>query len=203
MCTTGALPRISKFCLPAIASLALVASLMVAPAHLQAAKSVTIGGPWTLIANDGTTVTNRTYLGKWLLVFFGYTSCPNTCPATLHEVSIALEKLGPEAAQVQPLFITVDPEHDTAGVVNEYVSSFDQRIVGLTGDTKQIAAAAKEYGVYYVVRTAGAANEPRIIDHSSYIYSMDPRGTFVRGFDANTSGEHIANTLRELMMQAR
>ena len=104
---------------------------------------MTIGGPFTLSTPDGTTVTDQTYRGKWLLVYFGYTFCPNSCPTTLLEVATALEKLGLDAAQVQPLFITVDPQRDTPKVMQQYTQSFDPRIVGLTGTPQQIAAAAQ------------------------------------------------------------
>jgi hypothetical protein len=91
---------------------------------------VTIGGPFTLSAPDGTTVTDQTYRGKWLLVYFGYTFCPNSCPTMLLEIATALKKLGPDAAKVQPLFITVDPQRDTPEVMQQFTQSFDPRIVG-------------------------------------------------------------------------
>jgi len=185
----------------ALASIAFAAALTTSYSCVPAAAPVTIGGPWTLIAPDGATVTDQSFGGKWLLVFFGYTSCPNTCPMTLYEVAIALEKLGPDAGEVQPLFITVDPQRDTSDVIGEYTHSFDSRIVGLTGNAEQIAAAAKEYGVYYVTHTAGA--EDRVVDHSSYLYVMDPQGKFVRAFDADTPGDRIAAKLRELVGQSR
>jgi protein SCO1/2 len=194
--------RLSLFGSLAFASLALAAALAIIPTHARAANSVTIGGPWTLIAPDGTTVTDRTYRGKWLLVFFGYTSCPNTCPITLHEIAVSLDKLGREAEQVQPLFITLDPQRDTTDVIEEYVRSFDARIVGLTGSSDQIAAAAKAFGVYYVAHTYGVGAQERLIDHSTYLYVMDPQGQFVRGFDADTPGGRIAATLHELLGQA-
>ena len=105
-----------------------------------ATSAVTIGGSFTLSAPDGTTVTDQTYRGKWLLVYFGYTFCPNSCPTTLLEIAAALKKLGPEAANVQPLFITVDPQRDTPQVMRQFTQSFDPRIVGLTGTPQQIAA---------------------------------------------------------------
>jgi protein SCO1/2 len=187
----------------ALASIAFAAALTTSYACVQAGAPVTIGGPWTLIAPDGATVTDQSYGGKWLLVFFGYTSCPNTCPTTLYEVAVALERLGPDAAEVQPLFITVDPQRDTPDVIGEYTRSFDSRIIGLTGDAEQIAAAAKEYGVYYVTHTYGAGAEDRVVDHSSYLYVMDPQGKFVRAFDADTPGDRIAAKLSELVGQSR
>jgi protein SCO1 len=118
-------------------------------------SSVTIGGPFSLTAPDGTTVTDQTYRGKWLAVYFGYIFCPSSCPTTLLEIAAALEKLGPYAAKVQPIFITVDPKRDTPDVMAKYTQSFDPRIVGLTGTPAQIAAVAKEYGVYYVPHQSG------------------------------------------------
>ena len=103
-------------------------------------SAVTIGGPFALIAPDGTTVTEQTFRGKWLLVYFGYTFCPNTCPMTLNEIATALEKLGTDATKMQPLFITVDPQRDTREVLEQYTRSFDPRIVGLTGSPQQIDA---------------------------------------------------------------
>ena len=161
--------------------------------------AVTIGGPFTLSTPDGTTVTDQTYRGKWLLVYFGYTFCPNSCPTTLLEVATALKKLGPDAAKVQPLFITVDPQRDTPKVMRQYTESFDPRIVGLTGTPQQIAAAAQEYGAYYVRHPTGPGADDYVMDHSTYLYVMDPQGKFVRAFDTGTSGDRIADALRELM----
>ena len=160
---------------------------------------VTIGGPFTLLTPDGTTVTDQTYRGKWLLVYFGYTFCPNSCPTTLLEVATALKRLGPHALQVQPLFITVDPERDTPKVMQQYTASFDPRIVGLTGTQQQIAAAAQEYGVYYLRQPSGPGADDYVMDHSTYLYIMDPQGKFVRAFDTNTSGDRTADVLLELM----
>jgi protein SCO1/2 len=181
----------------------IVATALAGPVRpAQAAKlQVTIGGPFTLVAPDGTTVTERSYRGKWLLVYFGYTSCPNSCPTALLEIADALQRLGSEAAGLQPLFITVDPLRDTRSVLGEYAGSFDPRIVGLSGEPEQIAAVAKEYGVYYVRHDTGSDNY--VMDHSTYIYLMDFDGRFVRAFDADTSGAHIAETVRALMVKIK
>jgi protein SCO1/2 len=179
---------------------ALIMGAIAAPA---AAAPVTVGGPFALVAPDGTAVTDRTYRGKWLIVYFGFTFCPNTCPTALMEIGSALEKLGGNAADVQALFITVDPLRDTPAVMGEYLQSFDPRIVGLTGSPAQIAAAAREYGVYYAPHRTGPGVDDYVIDHSTYLYLMDPAGTFVRGFDANASGERIAEALRDIMAQRR
>lgn len=168
-----------------------------------ATAATTVGGPFTLVTPDGATVTDRTYRGKWLLVYFGFTFCPSTCPTALLEVATALERLGPDAAQLQPLFITVDPQRDTPEVMKEYTQSFDPRIVGLTGTAEEIAAVAREYGAYFAPQRTGPGADDYVIDHSSYLYLMDPRGEFVRGFAADTPGDRIADTLRELMTRQR
>jgi protein SCO1 len=183
-----------------LASVLFAFALIMSEPPARATKSdVTIGGPFTLSTPDGTTVTDQTYRGKWLLVYFGYTFCPNSCPTTLLEVATALKKLGPHAPQVQPLFITVDPEHDTPKVMQQYTASFDPRIVGLTGTQQQIAAVAQEYGVYYLRHPSGPGADDYVMDHSTYLYVMDPQGKFVRAFDTNESGDRIADVLRELM----
>jgi protein SCO1 len=166
-------------------------------------SATTIGGPFTLSTADGATVTDQTYRGKWLLVYFGYTSCPNSCPTTLFEVATALKQLGPDAAQVQPLFITVDPQRDTPELMRQYTESFDPRILALNGTPQQIAAATKEYGSYYVRHRTGPGAGDYVVDHSTYLYVMDPQGKFVRAFDGGTSGDQIADALRELIAQGR
>ena len=110
----------------------------------QRPVALTVGGPFTLIDGDGKRVTDQTYRGEYLLVYFGYTFCPDVCPATLNNVADALDKMGAKAARVRPLFITVDPKRDTPAVVKQYAAAFGPRFVGLTGSGEQIAAVAKE-----------------------------------------------------------
>ncbi|GLS36889.1 electron transporter SenC [Mesorhizobium tianshanense] len=167
----------------------------------RADKTVTVGGSFTLTAPDGTTVTDETYRGKWLLVFFGYTSCPDVCPATLSEIAVAIEELGPDAAKLQPIFITVDPERDTPEVMGKYTGAIDPRIVGLTGSPQQIAAVAQGYGAYSARHETEAGAEDYVVDHGTYIYIMDPQGKFVRGLDFDTPASLIADTLRKIMAQ--
>ncbi|HVM81503.1 MAG TPA: SCO family protein [Stellaceae bacterium] len=158
-----------------------------------------LGGPFTLTRADGVTVTESTYRGKWLLIYFGYTYCPDACPTALNAIAEAMEKLGPAATNVQPLFITIDPARDTPAVVGEYVKAFDPRIVGLTGTEGQIAAVATEYQVYYKRRETEGG--PYLMDHTSLIYVVDPAGKLVRFFGGSSSGERIAQHLLELMSQ--
>jgi protein SCO1 len=168
----------------------------------MAGEPVTIGGPFTLRTPDGTTVTDQTYRGKWLLVYFGYTFCPNTCPTALMDISLVLARLGGEADALQALFITVDPQRDTPEVLRQYTQSFDPRIIGLSGDPQQIAAVTQAYGAYYATHKIAPGAEDYLIDHSSYIYLMDPRGKFAHGFEADTPPDRMAEQVHELMRHA-
>lgn len=168
------------------------------PPVLSAYLTRAIGGPFTLVADDGRTVTDRTYRGKWLLVFFGYTHCPDVCPATLNTIAAALRQLGPEAARVQPLFITVDPTRDTPQVLKNYAKAFDPRIVGLTGTAAQIAAVAHEYKVYFSPDESAQERDYQV-DHSAFVYLMDPQGKFVQLFGGATPDDKIAARLRQLI----
>jgi protein SCO1/2 len=189
--------------LSTISSLVVAAALIIGGPTAYAERArVTVGGPFTLIAPDGTAVTDATYRGKWLLVFFGYTSCPDLCPTTLIEIGHALKALGPSAARLQPIFITVDPQRDTPEVMGRYTAAFDSRIVGLTGSPRQIAAVAQEYGAYSASRKTGAGVDDYVVDHSTYIYVMDPQGKFVRGLAFDTPSGRIAETLRQLLAQS-
>jgi len=170
------------------------------PPAKAASSPVTIGGPFTLTAVDGETVTDRTYRGRWLLVYFGYTSCPETCPTVLNAIGVALDKLGPDAKRVQPLFITVDPQRDTPEVMGKYINAFDSRIVGLTGSPQQIETVVQEYGAYSAPHDVGGG-ETTLMDHSTYIYLMSAEGKFVKAFDANTPGDHLAQEIRKLVAQ--
>lgn len=161
--------------------------------------SAPAGGPFSLIDGSGATVTDRTFRGKWELVFFGYTYCPDLCPTTLNTISDALAALGPLADKVQPLFITVDPQRDTQAVIGDYVRNFDPRIVGLTGSPEAIAAVAKEYKVYYAVHRTGNGPDDYLMDHSGFVYLMDPDGRFVRVLSGETSAQAMADKLRPLL----
>ncbi len=193
--------RFSSFGLPVLASIVFATALIAGELPARATGPVTIGGPFTLTVPDGTTVTDDTYRGRWLLVFFGYTFCPDTCPTTLSQVALSLQKLGADAAKVQPIFITVDPVRDTPEVMGQYTEAFDSRIVGLTGSPQQVAAVMEEYGAYSAQREIGAGGD-YLVDHSTYIYIIDPSGKFVRGLDSSTRSSDIADTLRNIIAKS-
>ncbi len=158
-----------------------------------------IGGPFTLENGSGKQVTDKDFRGKYMLVYFGYTFCPDVCPTTLNAVADALDKLGPAGAKIQPLFITVDPKRDTPEVVKQYTAAFSPRIEGLTGTPEEIAAVAKEYRVYFAEHRTGHGPNDYSMDHSSVLYLMSPTGGFVAPVRADQSGDEIAANLRKLM----
>lgn len=157
-----------------------------------------VGGPFTLENGDGKPVTDRDFRGRYMLVYFGYTFCPDVCPTTLNAVADAMDKLGAKADRVQPLFITVDPKRDTPPVVKQYAAAFGTRVMGLTGTQEQIAQAAKAYRVYYAEHRTGTGPNDYSMDHSSILYLMGPDGRFIAPIRADQSGEEIAATIARL-----
>ena len=162
-----------------------------------------IGGPFLLVATDGKNVTDQTYRGKWLLIYFGYTFCPDACPTALNNISVALEKLGPDAGKFQPLFVTVDPQRDTRDVMADYLKSFDSRIVGLTGNQAQIDNVVKQYRIYVEQQKSEAGEDNYLVSHSAYIYLMDPQGKFANVIEGIATGEEIAAWLRKQMTHSK
>jgi len=156
-----------------------------------------IGGPFRLVDQNGKTVTDADLKGKWSLIYFGYTHCPDACPTTLNEIAIALDDLGPKRDAVRPVFITVDPERDTPEVLKSYVTSFDAPILALTGTPEAVAQAAKDYRVYYAKHPEPGGDYS--MDHSSVIYVMDPEGRFTATFTPESSPEDIAARLKKLL----
>jgi protein SCO1/2 len=156
---------------------------------------VGIGGPFHLTDDKGHDVTDADYRGRWMLVFFGYTNCPDECPLTLQKMATALEKLEPLAERIAPLFITVDPARDTPARLASYLANFDTRIVGLTGNDEQIAATAKAYRVYYSP-TEHEKSGADIVGHSTFIYLMSPTGKFEALLPSDVDADKLAVILR-------
>ena len=153
-----------------------------------------IGGPFSLIDQNGIARTDRDYRGKYLLVFFGYTYCPDVCPTTLAVMKSALGMIGSRADRIVPLFITVDPKRDSPEKLKTYLSSFGPRFVGLTGDERAIASVAKEYRVYYQTRPASNGGD-YTVDHSGIVYLMDGNGAFIANYSLDTSPDAMAQDL--------
>jgi protein SCO1/2 len=151
-----------------------------------------IGGPFRLIASDGRAVTDRDFRGKYLLIYFGYTSCPDVCPTALNDVASALDRLGAKADHVQPLFVSVDP-NDTPRVVAKYVAAFTPHLVGLTGSPDDVAAMEREYHVSAAMVRAGTNDYS--IDHSAVYYLIGPDGRFIAALRAEQGGEALATDI--------
>ena len=158
-----------------------------------------VGGPFSLTDSSGKHVTDKDFRGRNMLVFFGFTSCPDICPASLQLMSTVLDKLGPKADRITPIFITIDPERDTAPKLNEYVKHFSSRIVGLTGTPEEIAAAAKAYRVYYNKVPNKAVPGDYTMDHTGIIYLMDVNGDYVTHFTPATPVDDMTAKLAKLL----
>ncbi len=143
----------------------------------QEAATTSIGGPFTLVDDNGATVTEKTLAGKPYAMYFGYTFCPEVCPTTLFDLSRWIRKLGPDADKLNYVFVTVDPERDTVPAMHAYLASFDKHIRGYTGTLAQIVQIAKQYRVYYrKIPTDGGGYT---MDHSAIIYLVGPDGKLV------------------------
>jgi cytochrome oxidase Cu insertion factor (SCO1/SenC/PrrC family) len=138
------------------------------------AAEVVVGGPFTLFDSQNRIVTDRDFRGRFMLVYFGYTSCPDVCPTTLVAVTQALARLGERGDSIQPVFITIDPKRDTVAVMGRYVAAFSPRLIGLTGSPAQLQKVEAEYHV--VVRPG---SDPDAIDHSAVLYLMGSDGRFL------------------------
>jgi len=161
-----------------------------------------IGGAFSLTDQFGKTRTDADFRGKFLLVFFGFTHCPDICPIELQTLSDTMDQLGPAADKVTPLFVSVDPERDTPEVMRQYVANFNPHIVALTGTVAEVAAVAKAYRVYYAKATNGTASNndaDYILNHSAIVYVMGPDGRFVSHFDPGASAATMTAALRKLL----
>jgi cytochrome oxidase Cu insertion factor (SCO1/SenC/PrrC family) len=158
-----------------------------------------IGGPFTLTDHTGKRVTDQDFRGRNMLVFFGFTLCPDVCPSALQVVSAALDKLGPKADRFVPILITVDPEHDTPTQLASYVESFHPRLVGLTGTPAEIETVVKAYRVYVRKVSDPKSTAGYTIDHTSLIYVMGPDGAYRTHFAHTTNADAMAERLAKLL----
>ncbi|HEX6978438.1 MAG TPA: SCO family protein [Alphaproteobacteria bacterium] len=173
-----------------------------APATVREGFSVgqaSIGGPFRLIDQNGRERSDAEFRGRLMLVDFGYTHCPDVCPLGLALMADALDRLGPRAEDVQPIFITVDPARDTPDVLKDYVGHFSERMIGLTGTPEQIAEAARAYRVYYKVHGTPENDPDYPVDHSGFIYLMGRDGRFLTHFTHETPPDKVAEAIRRYL----
>ncbi len=176
------------------------ALLLLAGAYLwaldPAPRAAAIGGHWSLTRGDGAAVTDRDFRGRYVLLYFGYTACPDVCPTTLEAVADAMGLLGSKSRALQPLFVTVDPVHDTPRVVRDYVGLFDARLIGLTGTPAEIDRIEREYRIRSSVTDARTASGGRAIDHTAVLLLLGPDGRYLAPIPADASGRAIAARVR-------
>lgn len=151
-----------------------------------------IRADFSLVDHTGKRVTADDYKGRWLLVYFGFTYCPDICITSLNTMHDVMEKLGDTADRVQPMMISVDPERDTPEVMARYVNAFDKRIVGLTGTDDEIRHAARSFRAYYARRENREAPERYLVDHSGYLYLMAPDGSYRTVYSHSEPASKIA-----------
>ena len=163
----------------------------------DAAPAAAVGGPFALIDQNDHPRTDKDFHGHWVLLYFGYTYCPDVCPTTLARMANLLDRLGAKSERIVPLFITVDPERDTPDVLKKYLAAFGPRFVGLTGAPQAIAKAAHAYRVYYAKHKLEGGSYS--VDHSSVIYLLDPGGKFVKIYDDTATPASIADDLKAQM----
>jgi protein SCO1/2 len=178
------------------AGLASVVMIIIIITAVQAPRvtAAAIGGPFSLTDQNGRTITDADLKGHPFLVFFGFTHCPDVCPTTLFEVSEVLRKLGSDAGGMRALFVTVDPERDTPGVLKDYLSSFDPHLIGVTGSREAIDKMVKAYRVY--ARKVPQENGEYTMDHTAIVYLMDKQGRFVAPFNLKRRPEEAAADMR-------
>jgi protein SCO1 len=182
-----------------VATLALVIFLHVTRST-QLPSAATIGGPFSLVDHRGKLVSERDYLGKPSLVFFGFTFCPDVCPTTLFELSNLLKEMGPDADRLNVLFITVDPDRDTPKQLAQYLSSFDPHITGLSGSSKNIETVMREYRAF--ARRVPLAAGGYTMDHTATVYMINRKGSFFGTINYQEPEETARAKLRRLLDNA-
>jgi protein SCO1/2 len=160
---------------------------------------VTFGKEFKLVDHNGANRTLADFRGKAIVLFFGYTHCPDICPASMAEIASAMQKLGKDAGRVQVLFITVDPERDTPDTLKQYLSAFDPAFLGLYGDAGATQEIAKEFKIVYQKR-AGTSSDHHTMDHSAGVYIFDPKGQLRLYASGNgNGGDILAHDIAELL----
>jgi protein SCO1/2 len=189
---------LGAFLLGALAALGLLLTAPGSP-RIENSGQALVGGPFSLSDQNGKTITDADFRGKYMLIFFGFTHCPDICPAELQVMTAALDQLGNKADKVLPIFVTVDPERDTPEVLRDFVKNFSPRLVGLTGSPEAVAAAAKAYRVVYSKVDLPNSAGGYTVDHSALVYLMGPDGQYLAHFAYGTSAETMAQALRRYL----
>lgn len=165
----------------------------------RTAGTVAIGGSFRLVDQNGNERNDAEFRGKLMMIYFGYAFCPDACPTALQAMTVALDRLGPASDQVTPIFITVDPERDTAAQLKLYAENFHPRLVALTGSAEQVAEAAKAYRVYYAKQKDANTTGGYLMDHTSIVYLMGRDGRYLTHFTHTTSPDAMASEIKKYL----
>lgn len=165
----------------------------------SSAGAPSVGGPFTLVNHHGETVTEQDFRGRFMLLYFGFTFCPDICPTELGVMAAAVNALGEKGEQVTPVLITIDPERDTPEVLARYVALFHPRLVGLTGTAEQMDAAARAWHVYYGRVEDESVSEAYTMDHSSIVFLMGPDGEYLKLFRPQTPPDEMAREIAKYL----
>ena len=165
-------------------------------------STVTIGGAFSLTDHTGAPVTDEDFRGQFMLINFGYTFCPDVCPTTLQTISGAMDILGADAARLQPIFITIDPERDTVETLSSYIPAFHPKLIGLTGAKAKTDKIAALFKVYHK-KASGDDGADYFMDHSAFIYLMGPDGAFITMFRHDAGPEILARDIRDFLEEPK
>ncbi len=161
---------------------------------VQLPPGISLGGAFNLVVQDGVPITERDYAGQWLLVYFGFTYCPDVCPTELGRIADVLDALGPVGDRITPVLITIDPQRDTPAVLADYVARLHPRMQGWTGSSEQISEVARRYRVYYA-RAPNQGGTDYLIDHSSFMYFVGPDHRVRTLFRPDTATDDMARAI--------
>ena len=183
---------------------ALGLALLVALAS-PSGEAVRIGGPFELVDQHGAPRTDEDFRGRYMVMYFGFTHCPDTCPTVLLKITNALEELAEldaaKAERVVPVFISVDPERDTPEALRSYAENFHPRLVALTGTLRQLEEVGRTYGVFFAKVPTGAPGV-YLMDHTGFVYLIGPDGDYLEHFESNVSVDGLLDALRREVVAA-
>ena len=175
----------------------LLSNIIKKNAQIEYSSTTKLGIPFELIDSNGNKITEKALIGSPTALFFGFAHCPDVCPLTLHRISLLMEKLGNQQNKLNVYFITLDPERDTWKFLNEYLTTFNHRIVGITGESNKIKALAKSWGIHS--KKVSSEGENYLIDHTGLIILLDKNGNFLNTIDYKDDFELSLKVIKSIL----
>ena len=167
--------------------------------QIEGSAKALIGGPFNLVDHKGVAKTDKDFKGKYMLIYFGYSFCPDICPTDLQKMANAIDMAKPKSEKVQPIFITIDPERDTVEQMKSYVSNFHEQLVGLTGTEQEVKDTAKAYKIFYNKVSDDPSSTEYVMEHSSIVYLMSPKGEYLAHFSYGTGVDKMAKGIAKFL----